>query len=250
MTKFNAPLTTSLNAKVATTRNWRAPVLLLMALTQSACTAAVIGSGMADPFYDAVDNAAQKQLNEQYRQRFPGVDINDEYALQKAIVEEAKRDNPGELAGLNFPSRAEWEASNAKSASTATASAQRSSSVAATATAAAAPAASASRKAQDQARLKKSGTPWVVVTKSWPYDALNFSSVAPYSCGISRLQYSVNGAAMTSQAFSPCMASNPAPNPPYVTFPQGSIETVKVTVTFADGSRQTRDFKRDQIFQR
>ncbi len=230
---------------------WRAPMLLLAALAQSACTAAVIGSGAADPFYDAVDNAAQKRVDAQYRQRFPGVDITDEYAFEKALFEDAKRENPSQMQGLTFPSRATWQANEAKLANGAAPTARRSSaSAGATAAAVATPAVSVSRKAQDQAVLKKRDTPWVVVTKSWPYDALNFSSVAPYTCGFSRLQYSVNGAAMKTQAFTPCLASAPAPTPPYLTFPQGAIETVKMTMTFADGSRETRSFQRDAIFQR
>lgn len=245
MTEISVPLETSPESNPSTTgRYWRAPVLLLMALSQSACVATVIGTGMADPFYDAIDSKAQQQVEEQYRLKYPGVDINDEYELQRAIFEEAKRENPDQLRDLKFPSRPAWEANNAKSSNGAAASAGRSSAATSASTA------SPNQSAQDQALLKNRSTPWVVVSKTWPYDALNFSSVAPYTCGFSRLQYSVNGGEMTSQAFTPCLASAPAPNPPYLTFPQGSIETVKITMTFADGSRQTRNFQRDDIFQR
>ena len=55
---------------------------------------------------------------------------------------------------------------------------------------------------------------------------------------------------MKTQAFTPCFASNAKPNPPYLTFPQGSIETVRITMHFTDGGRQTRQFRRHEIFQR
>lgn len=248
MPEICVPLKTSPKSKPpSTSRHRRAPLLLLMALAQSGCVAAALPlmpiameAGAFDPFENAVDSAAQKQLEEQYRQKYPGVDISDEYALSRAIVEEATGD-------VQFPSRAVWEANNAKVASATAASAGHSN---AAPSPVAAPTISPERSAQDQAWLKKGSTPWVVVAKSWPYDTLNFSSIAPYICGFSQVQYSVNGGDMKNQAFTPCFTSTPEPNPPYLTFPQGSIETVRITMTFADGSRQTRDFQRNEILQR
>ncbi|WP_294229520.1 hypothetical protein [uncultured Shimia sp.] len=243
--------TLSKSVPLFTGRIWRAPVLLLMGLSLSGCTAAVIGSGMADPFYDAIDKQADKQVQEQYRQKYPGVDVTDDYALGRAMFEEAKRENPEQLGDMQFPSRSVWEANYAKvSGGTAAATATASGAATTTKAATTAPGVSSNQRAQDQAMLKKSSTPWAVVTKSWPYDALNFSSVAPYACGVSRLQYSVNGGPMKTQGFTPCSAGASAPNPPYITFPQGSIETVKITMTLADGSQTTRSYQRDEIFQR
>ncbi len=235
---------------------WRVPALLLAALTQAGCVAAamsaaplLMGTDLANPLHDAVDRAAQRRVEEQYRQQYPGVDISDEYALARAMYEKAQRENPEEMGHLGaYPSRAAWEANNAKTSGV-TAASPGTSATSATA-AAATPTASPTRMAQDRAVLKKDGTPWVVVTKSWPYDMLNFSTVAPYTCGFSRLQYSVNGGETKTQAFTPCFASNAKPNPPYLTFPQGSIETVRITMHFTDGGRQTREFQRDEIFQR
>ncbi|WIY26379.1 hypothetical protein [Parasedimentitalea psychrophila] len=221
--------------------------LLAIALSQTACTAAVIATGAADPFYSAVDAAAERRLQEEYRQKYPGVDINDDYALGRAMFEEAKRDNPAQMGHLTMPSRSVWEANNAKVNGGAAASVGQSSAPVA---AASAPVVSSSRVAQDQAALKRAGTPWATVSKSWPYDALNLSSVAPYACGIKKMQFSVNGGATKTQGFSSCASGAAKADPPYWTFDQNSIETVSVTMTFANGSRQTRNFTRDEIFQR
>ncbi|AZV79488.1 hypothetical protein EBB79_17510 [Parasedimentitalea marina] len=218
-----------------------------MVLSQTACTAAVLATGAADPFYSAVDSAAERRVQEQYRQQYPGVDITDDYALARAMFEEAKRDNPAQMGHLTMPSRSVWEANNAQLTGAApAASAARARTPSA---AAAAPAVSSSRIAQDQATLKRAGTPWATVSKSWPYDSLNLSSVTPYVCGIKKMQFSVNGGATTTQSFSSCSTGAAKADPPYWTFDQNSIETVSVTMTFADGSRQTRNFTRDQILQ-
>lgn len=226
---------------------WRRAGLLVMVLSQTACTAAVIATGAADPFYSAVDAAAERRVQEQYRQKYPGVDVTDDYALGRAMFEEAKQNDPAQMGHLTFPSRSVWEANNATVNAGATGASSRSS---APATTAVAPAVDASRVAQDQARLKQAGTPWAFVSKSWPYDTLNLSSVAPYACGIKTMQFSVNGGAAKTQGFSSCTSGTAKADPPYWTFDQGSIETVRVTMTFANGSRQTRTYTRDEIFQR
>lgn len=225
---------------------WRRIGLLAVVLSQTACTAAVIATGAADPFYSAVDSAAERQVQEQYRLKYPGVDVSDEYALQKAIFEEAKRDNPEQLAGMSFPSRSAWAATNPTSnagTAAATGGARASANPAP-----AAPTASASRVAQDQATLKQASTAWATGSKSWPHDLLDLSSVAPYACGIKLMQFSVNGGETRTQGFSPCLGGTAKANPPYWSFSQNSVETVSVTLTFANGSRQTRNYSRADIF--
>ena len=163
------------------------------------------------------------------------------------MFEEVKRNDPAQMGHMTFPSRSVWEANFAKVNAGTTASVGQSSAPAA---AAAAPAVSSSRVAQDQAVLKRAGTPWASVSKSWPYDSLNLSSVAPYACGIKKMQFSVNGGATQTQGFSPCASGAAKADPPYWTFDQNSIQTVSVTMTFANGSRQTRSFTRDEILKR
>lgn len=41
---------------------WRKMVLMAVVLSQSACTAAVLATGAADPFYSAVDAAAERRV--------------------------------------------------------------------------------------------------------------------------------------------------------------------------------------------
>lgn len=225
---------------------WRRIGLVAVVLSQSACTAAVLATGAADPFYSAVDSAAERRVQEQYRLQYPGVDITDDYALARAMFEEAKRDNPAQMGHLTMPSRSVWEANNAQLTGAApTASAARASTPSA---AAAAPAVSSSRVAQDQATLKQASTAWASGSKSWPHDLLDLSSVAPYACGIKSMQFSVNGGETRTQGFSPCSGGTAKANPPYWSFSQNSVETVSITLTFANGSRQTRTYSRADIF--
>ncbi|MVO17159.1 hypothetical protein [Parasedimentitalea huanghaiensis] len=44
---------------------------MAIVLSQSACTAAVLATGAADPFYSAVDDAAERRVQEEYRQSIP-----------------------------------------------------------------------------------------------------------------------------------------------------------------------------------
>lgn len=220
---------------------------MAVVLSQSACTAAVLATGAADPFYSAVDAAAERRVQEEYRQKHPGVDITDDYALGRAMFEEAKRNDPAQMGHLTFPSRSVWEANYASlNGGAAPASTGRSNAPAA---ATSAPAVSSSRVTQDQATLKNASTPWATLSKSWPHDMLNLASVAPYACGIKQMQFSVNGGETQTQSFSPCTGGKAKANPPYWTFSQNSIETVSVTTTFANGSKKTRNFTRAQILQ-
>ncbi len=219
--------------------------LLAVVLTQTACAVAVIEAGGVDLLDSALGPAVDRRLQEEYRLKYPGVDVTDDYALGRAMFEEAKRNDPAQMGHLTFPSRSVWEANNAKiNGGTAPASAGRSSAPVA---AAAAPAVSSSRVAQDQATLKQASTPWASVSKSWPHDMLDLSSVAPYVCGIKSMQFSVNGGETRTQGFSPCSGGTAKANPPYWSFSQNSVETVSVTLTFANGSRQTRTYSRADI---
>ncbi|MDJ0992365.1 MAG: hypothetical protein QNI90_02215 [Dinoroseobacter sp.] len=95
---------------------------------------------------------------------------------------------------------------------------------------------------------------WVTVRTWQGQDLLYFTQLESWRCGLREIRYSVNGEAAAVKAMEPCYTDAPSPNAfqdtshlPYAAFPEGSIETIAVTVTYADGSNAEAQFNRADI---
>ncbi len=97
---------------------------------------------------------------------------------------------------------------------------------------------------------------WVAVRDFNGQDLLYFTHLLAWRCGLWDIQFGVNGApADQTFAMEPCNIDTAQPNAladvenylPYLTFPQGSIESVTVTLTYDDGTTETATFERQAI---
>ena len=232
---------------------WRNVVLIGAVLTQTACAATMVTApattvaGDVGSAYSAADAAAKLRIQEEYQRTYPNVDVTDDYALAKALLEDIRRSDPDLLGGKPFPERLIWEA-NSNEPSVKTILAARQASIAAAE--AALPRTAPVRVAKDQAWLRQADMPWVAVSEAGPYDVLNLASVAPYACAIRTMQFSVNWGATETQEFTSCENGDASAAPPSWTFDLNSIETVSVTITFTDGTWLTRSYSRSEVFWR
>ena len=98
---------------------------------------------------------------------------------------------------------------------------------------------------------------WVSLREYNGNDQLLFTHILAWRCGIDRISYAVNGAKRERLKVEPCYEGETRPNDfkdndilPYVTFPQGAVETVTVWLTYDDGSTDKEDYKRKAILSR
>jgi hypothetical protein len=82
---------------------------------------------------------------------------------------------------------------------------------------------------------------WVAVRDYDGQDLVYFTNLLAWRCGVMSVQYSVNDGPLEELALEPCYSDEATPNAlkmeeflPYVTQPQGSVETVRVVVQFDD----------------
>ncbi|WP_309663969.1 hypothetical protein [Tabrizicola sp.] len=95
---------------------------------------------------------------------------------------------------------------------------------------------------------------WIAVREFEGNDLIYFTHLEAWRCGLSKIEYSVNGGAIQEHVPEICYEAEAQPNVlkipdhwPYVTLPLNSVETVEVTVTYDDGSTQTVDFERANV---
>jgi hypothetical protein len=95
---------------------------------------------------------------------------------------------------------------------------------------------------------------WIAVREWEGHDLIYFTQLESWRCGLSKIEYSVNGGKVTPYAPEPCYEGEAQPNAlkipdhwPYVTLPLKSVETVQVTVTYDDGTTEVGDFERAKV---
>lgn len=119
------------------------------------------------------------------------------------------------------------------------------------------PAFAASFTTADEIRpiLEATRPHWVAVRTVAGRDLLYFTQLESWRCGLTSITFQVNGDPETYTKFmEPCYEGTPAPNAfqqeshqPYVTFPADMIESVAVTITYADGETGTASYTREDI---
>lgn len=97
---------------------------------------------------------------------------------------------------------------------------------------------------------------WIAVREYEGQDLLYFTHLASFRCGLDSIAYGVNSdLAILPFAAEPCYRDEAAPNAlkmengalPYVAFPLGQVQSVTVTITYADGEQATVQFDRAAI---
>ncbi len=95
---------------------------------------------------------------------------------------------------------------------------------------------------------------WIAVRPWEGNDLLYFTNLLAWRCGLSQIEYSVNGNEMTTLITEPCYEDEAAPNAlklsdilPYLTFDPNSVQTIDVKVTFDDGTQENASFERAAV---
>lgn len=97
---------------------------------------------------------------------------------------------------------------------------------------------------------------WAAISTDSGSDMLFFSNLLAWRCGLWEIRYGINGApADTVLEMEPCHIDTAQPNgitdvvgyPIWVTFPGGSISSVRIEVTFDDGTEDFVEVQRTQI---
>ena len=98
---------------------------------------------------------------------------------------------------------------------------------------------------------------WISVREYQGQDLVYFTNILAWRCGVERIRYAVNGEGLKRLETEPCYSDEVSPNAikaegvqPYVAFPQGSVKSVTVEVSFPDGSEQVMDYARGQVLTR
>jgi hypothetical protein len=95
---------------------------------------------------------------------------------------------------------------------------------------------------------------WIAVRDYDGQDLLYFTNLLAWRCGVSHVFYAVNGGDPVELEMEPCHEDTAQPNAllmetalPYVTLPQGSVQTVTVGVVFDDDSNEAANFERKAV---
>ena len=105
--------------------------------------------------------------------------------------------------------------------------------------------------------LRKVAASWIAVRKWQGQDLRYFTQILPFRCGLSEIRYGLNGADATErfnaepcppdqdgQVFATIEADEYLP---YLTFEEGSIETVTITLVYDDGIEETLIYDRSAV---
>ncbi|SFJ20481.1 hypothetical protein [Celeribacter neptunius] len=96
---------------------------------------------------------------------------------------------------------------------------------------------------------------WVAVRLYDGKDLLYFTNLLSWRCGLSGIQYAVNGGEMTVFEPEPCYENTATPNALkaesldaiLVSFPPETVRTIDVSVTFDDGSTEAAHYERKAV---
>lgn len=97
---------------------------------------------------------------------------------------------------------------------------------------------------------------WVAVRNYEGQDLLYVTQLLAWRCGLWDIRYGINGAdPVETVPLEPCHDATNSPNaltdvagyPPYVAFPENSIASVRILLTFDDGTTDTATYDRAAI---
>jgi hypothetical protein len=93
---------------------------------------------------------------------------------------------------------------------------------------------------------------WISVREYNGQDLLYFTLLEVYRCGLDQISYAVNGGDPVVWVTPPCAGDEtfseiPADRLPYVAFPLGSVETVRIEVMYDDGTSEVGAYERGDI---
>ncbi len=95
---------------------------------------------------------------------------------------------------------------------------------------------------------------WIAVREYDGKDLLYFTHLEAWRCGLTAIHFSVNGGPVAEWKVEPCYEDTASPNAikdssrlPFGDAPLGAIETVRVTITYDDGTAESADFERAAV---
>jgi hypothetical protein len=92
---------------------------------------------------------------------------------------------------------------------------------------------------------------WVAVREYGGQDLVYFTHLAAWRCGIVAARYVLNDEPEAEFPLEPCYLDSPQPNAvrgePWVARPLGSVQTLRVTVEYDDGSSDSIEVTRGDV---
>lgn len=92
---------------------------------------------------------------------------------------------------------------------------------------------------------------WVALREYGGQDLVYFTHLAAWRCGIVEARYVLNDEAEAVFEMEPCYLDTPQPNAvrgqPWVARPLGSVQTLRVTVEYDDGSTDSIEVSRSEV---
>lgn len=102
--------------------------------------------------------------------------------------------------------------------------------------------------------LTATKTAWAALREYDGKDLLYFTHLVAWRCGLHEIQFAVNGAALQVFEVEDCYTDTAQPNAmkmeshlPYVGYDLGSVNSVRVTLIYDDGSTDSAEFGRKDI---
>lgn len=99
--------------------------------------------------------------------------------------------------------------------------------------------------------LEMTRASWIAVREFDGMDLLYFTQIAAWRCGIAAATFVLDGAPEAEFEMEPCYHDTPQPNAirgePFLRLPLGSVQKIRVTVHYEDGSTDAAEFTRAQI---
>mmetsp|Transcript_29475 Transcript_29475/g.57764 ORF Transcript_29475/g.57764 Transcript_29475/m.57764 type:complete len:133 (-) Transcript_29475:3185-3583(-) len=93
---------------------------------------------------------------------------------------------------------------------------------------------------------------WVSLREYDGQDLLYFTILEVYRCGLDGIFYAVNGGPPVAWVTPPCpgdqtFADIPEGRLPYVGFPLGSVESVRIELVYDDGTVEAGEYERETV---
>lgn len=105
--------------------------------------------------------------------------------------------------------------------------------------------------AQIRPILTMTKSSWVAVREWNGQDLIYFTHLESWRCGLNSVTYTINDEAPKPWELAPCDEANPMAIPDghsvYTDFPLGSIETLRIDITYDDDTTDTETYERAAI---